>query len=57
MRTTPAVLQATDVHAGYGGPPVLAGVTLTLRSGDAIGLLGRSGVGKSTLVEIGRAHV
>ncbi|MBO3083197.1 ATP-binding cassette domain-containing protein [Cellulomonas fengjieae] len=52
MSATPAVLQATDLHAGYGGPPVLAGVNLTLRSGDAIGLLGRSGVGKSTLVEI-----
>ena len=52
MSTSPAVLQATDVHAGYGGPPVLAGVDLTLRPGDAVGLLGRSGVGKSTLVEI-----
>jgi ABC-type glutathione transport system ATPase component len=52
MSTTRAVLEATDVWAGYGGPPVLAGVDLTLRPGDAVGLLGRSGVGKSTLVEI-----
>ncbi|TFH71896.1 ABC transporter ATP-binding protein [Cellulomonas sp. HD19AZ1] len=52
MSSTRAVLEATDVWAGYGGPPVLAGVDLTLRPGDAVGLLGRSGVGKSTLVEI-----
>lgn len=52
MSSTPAVLEATDVWAGYGGPPVLAGVDLTLRPGEAVGLLGRSGVGKSTLVEI-----
>ncbi|GAA4623619.1 ATP-binding cassette domain-containing protein [Cellulomonas oligotrophica] len=64
MSSTPAVLQATDVWAGYGGPPVLAGVDLTLRPGDAVGLVGRSGVGKSTLVEVlggglrpGRGHV
>ncbi|WP_166436059.1 ABC transporter ATP-binding protein [Cellulomonas shaoxiangyii] len=56
MSSTPAVLQATDVHAGYGGPPVLDGVSLTLRPGDAVGLLGRSGVGKSTLVEILGGH-
>ena len=52
MSSTTAVLEATDVWAGYGGPPVLAGIDLTLRPGDAIGLLGRSGVGKSTLVEV-----
>lgn len=52
MSSTPGVLEATDVWAGYGGPPVLAGVDLTLRPGDAVGLLGRSGVGKTTLVEI-----
>lgn len=52
MSSTTAVLEATDVWAGYGGPPVLAGIDLTLRPGDAVGLLGRSGVGKSTLVEV-----
>lgn len=47
-----AQLQASDVWAGYGGSPVLAGVSLDLTPGDAVGLIGRSGVGKSTLVEI-----
>ncbi|MFC8191184.1 ATP-binding cassette domain-containing protein [Cellulomonas sp. NPDC057328] len=57
MSSTPAVLQATGVRAGYGGPAVLDGVDLTLRPGDAVGLLGRSGVGKSTLVEILGGHM
>ncbi|UZN02729.1 ABC transporter ATP-binding protein [Cellulomonas sp. S1-8] len=52
MSSTPGVLQATDIWAGYGGDPVLAGIDLTLRPGDAVGVLGRSGVGKTTLLEI-----
>ena len=47
-----AQLQARDVWAGFGERPVLAGVGLDLGPGDAVGLIGRSGVGKSTLVEI-----
>ena len=45
-------LLARGVWAGYGGEPVLAGVDLDLAPGDTVGLIGRSGVGKSTLVEI-----
>ncbi len=47
-----AQLIARDVWAGYGATPVLAGVNLELAPGDAVGLIGRSGVGKSTLIEI-----
>ena len=47
-----AQLQARDVWAGFGAVPVLTGVGLDLSPGDAVGLIGRSGVGKSTLVEI-----
>ncbi|WP_168800448.1 MULTISPECIES: ATP-binding cassette domain-containing protein [Cellulomonas] len=57
MSSTRAVLTAIDVRAGYGGPAVLDGIHLTLRTGDAVGLLGRSGVGKSTLVEILGGHM
>jgi ABC-type dipeptide/oligopeptide/nickel transport system ATPase subunit len=47
-----AQLQARDIWAGFGASDVLTGVDLTLGPGDAVGLIGRSGVGKSTLVEI-----
>jgi ABC-type glutathione transport system ATPase component len=47
-----AQLLARGVWAGYGADPVLAGVDLDLAPGDAVGLIGRSGVGKTTLVEI-----
>jgi ABC-type glutathione transport system ATPase component len=47
-----ALLQARDLWAGYGGPAVLAGVDLDLERGQRVGLLGASGVGKTTLVEI-----
>ncbi|WP_448062217.1 ABC transporter ATP-binding protein [Cellulomonas hominis] len=47
-----SILSAQDVWAGYGSQPVLAGIDLTLQPGDALGIIGRSGVGKSTLVDV-----
>ena len=47
-----AQLQARGIWAGFGSTDVLTGVDVTLGAGDAVGLIGRSGVGKSTLVEI-----
>lgn len=42
------LLDAADL--GYGGAPVLRGVSLHLRPGQRVVLLGRSGAGKSTLL-------
>ena len=47
-----AQLQARGVWAGFGERPALAGIDLDLGPGDAVGLIGRSGVGKSTLIEV-----
>ena len=45
------LLQAQAVDAGYPGhPPVLRGVTMSVRRGARIGILGRNGAGKSTLI-------
>ena len=44
------LLLIDDAGFGYGGAPVISGVSLTLQPGDRIGLLGRNGAGKSTLM-------
>jgi len=44
------MLELEDVRAGYGRTPVLLGVNLTVREGDMVAVLGRNGVGKSTLL-------
>jgi len=44
------VLSLKDVRAGYGGATVLHGVSLDLPENGSLALLGRNGVGKSTLL-------
>ncbi len=46
------VLVLDDAAAGYGGPPVLEAIRLTISAGARIGLLGRNGAGKSTLIKL-----
>lgn len=43
-------LQVERLTSGYGGSTVLTGVNLSLERGAALAVLGRNGVGKSTLV-------
>jgi branched-chain amino acid transport system ATP-binding protein len=45
-----AILQVDDIHTYYGDAYVLQGLSLTLEQGQILGLLGRNGVGKTTLV-------
>jgi branched-chain amino acid transport system ATP-binding protein len=44
------MLELRDVRAGYGEAVVLDGVSLALRAGGSLAVLGRNGVGKSTLL-------
>jgi branched-chain amino acid transport system ATP-binding protein len=46
----PELLRLEDVAAGYGESLVLEGVSLAMAEGDSIALLGRNGVGKTTLL-------
>src|SRR5687768_10122273 len=45
-----AILEVQDIHTYYGDAYVLQGLSLQLQQGQILGLLGRNGVGKSTLV-------
>ena len=44
------MLEIADLHAAYGPVPVLAGVDLRVARGEVLALLGRNGVGKTTLM-------
>ncbi len=46
------VLDCQDLHKGFGGIPVLKGVTLSLEHGTVTALAGENGAGKSTLMKI-----
>ncbi len=54
---TDAILEARDIHAWYGSSHVLHGVDLRIERGQTVGLLGRNGMGKSTLIRTLLGHV
>ncbi|MAN81321.1 MAG: ABC transporter ATP-binding protein [Rhodospirillaceae bacterium] len=45
------MLELNGVHAHYGKVHVLQGTSLKVQSGEAVGLLGRNGVGKTTTLK------
>ncbi|WP_343630689.1 ABC transporter ATP-binding protein [Roseateles sp.] len=51
------LLEARDVQAWYGSSHVLHGVDLVVGKGETVGLLGRNGMGKSTLIRSLLGHV
>jgi branched-chain amino acid transport system ATP-binding protein len=51
------ILEARGIHAWYGSSHVLHGVDLTIGRGQTVGLLGRNGMGKSTLIRTLLGHV
>ena len=44
------MLDVRDIHTYYGDSYVLQGVSLTMERGQVIGILGRNGMGKTTLI-------
>ncbi len=51
-----AVLRSSGVRAGYGDTVVLDGVSLALAPGATLAVLGRNGVGKTTLLATIMGH-
>lgn len=48
--TTP-LIQATGLNTHYGQSHILRGIDFTVGRGETIGLMGRNGMGKSTLLK------
>ena len=55
--STDLILDARGLHAWYGSSHVLHGVDLQVARGQTLGLLGRNGMGKSTLIRTLLGHV
>lgn len=54
IETRPAdaeeVVRLTDVRRRFGATPALDGISLSVKKGEILGIIGRSGAGKSTLI-------
>jgi branched-chain amino acid transport system ATP-binding protein len=57
MASEEFIVDVRGVHAWYGSSHVLHGIDLQLARGQTLGLLGRNGMGKSTLIRTLLGHV
>jgi ATP-binding cassette subfamily F protein 3 len=46
------LVQAAQIHLTYGGNRLFSGVTLSIKSGERLAIVGENGAGKSTLLRI-----
>jgi len=56
-RAEDCLLSGRALHAWYGSSHVLHGVDIDIGEGETVGLLGRNGMGKSTLIRTLLGHV
>ena len=49
---TPPMLQIDNLHKAFGSRQVLKGISMTVGTGDILGLIGPSGCGKSTILKL-----
>ena len=46
------LLELVDVHKSFGAKPILKGASITIKRGEAVGIIGGSGTGKSTTLRL-----
>lgn len=51
------LIEANDLHAWYGSSHVLQGIDFKIGRGETFGLLGRNGMGKTTLIRSLLGHI
>lgn len=56
MTDTP-IIDARGLHSFYGTSHILHGIDFSVRAGEAVGLMGRNGMGKTTLIRTLVGHV
>jgi ATP-binding cassette subfamily F protein uup len=47
-----SLVRLRNIHLGFGGPPLLENVSLSIEAGERLCLLGRNGTGKSTILKV-----
>lgn len=52
-----SLIKAENLHTYYGASHILRGVGLEIQPGEAVGLLGRNGMGKTTLIRTFMGHI
>ncbi|GAB1575440.1 ABC transporter ATP-binding protein [Bordetella petrii] len=52
-----ALIDASGLHSYYGASHVLRGVDVRIAAGESVGLVGRNGMGKTTLIRTLMGHV
>jgi branched-chain amino acid transport system ATP-binding protein len=55
--TNAPIIEARELHTYYGASHILHGVDFSVRAGESIGLMGRNGMGKTTLIRALVGHV
>ena len=55
--TTRPIIEAEGLHTYYGASHILHGINFLVRPGEAIGLMGRNGMGKTTLIRTLLGHI
>ena len=55
--TVPSIIEAEGLHTYYGASHILHGIDFLVRRGEAIGLMGRNGMGKTTLIRTLVGHI